>query len=364
MAKELANTSGGGYLANNDDYFAQLAQEAAGLKGGGGGKAFMKFDGNDGSYSYGADDEPLELGDRLIMDPASYRRGWVIWVDGDVVYESMLPLGTSVPAKHQLEDFGPYGEDDGPVEQQTIDFRMEAEPYTEMVFQANNVSKRRALAALLKDFGNTYKAHPGEVPIIELDENEFLASTSGKDKGKKGGRKVTKHAPKFKIVGWASIAKLEAARAAESGASEEDDAPRARRSAALEDKREEDDRPARRSRREEPEEDDRPARRTRREEPAEDDEPPARRTRREEPAEDDEPPARRSRREEPADEDEAPPRRSAARREEPDEEDERPARRTRREEVEDEPAPARRAAARDEEEPAEDERPARRRPRF
>lgn len=196
MSTEIATRSGTA-VATNDDYYAALAAEASNLKGGGDGKAFMKFSGNDGSYSYGADDVPLDNGTLLVMNARSYKRGWVIWVDSEVVYEVMKPLGEDAPTKASLPDHGPYSEEDGPVEQYTIEFGTMEEPFVEMIFQANNTSKRRALAALLKDFGAQYKLHPKAFPQVEISEKEFEGKT-------KGGRKVTKHAPIFKIVGWIS----------------------------------------------------------------------------------------------------------------------------------------------------------------
>ncbi|ARB14334.1 polyribonucleotide nucleotidyltransferase [Caulobacter phage Ccr5] len=336
---ELTTRSAGGYLASQDDFYAAIANEANNLKGGGDGKAFMKFDGNDGTYSYGAEDEPLKNGTEMAANLRSYKRGWVIWVDGKVVYEEMVALQDGPqPSKNSLPDHGPYGEEDGPVEQYTIDFRLIDEPYVEMVFQANNVSKRRALAAFLKDFGNSFRNHPGEVPIIALDSNPFEGKT-------KGGRKVTKYAPKFKIVRW--MPETELAALLEGTPDDYDDKPK-----AVEDKRsrrsrdDEDERPARRSRDDDREErEERSSRRSRDDEPEEREERSSRRA-----ARDDEPeerPARRSR----DDEDERPARRSR------DEEDERPARRSRDDDREErDERPARRS--RDDEDDR-DERPTR-----
>lgn len=349
----LPARTGGNYLATNDDYFAALAAEANTLKGGGDGKAFMKFDGNDGTFSYGADDEPLDLGTKLAVNMRSYKKGWVIWLDGEVVYEVMNSLEDGPPpTKGQLPDHGPYGDDDGPSEQYTIDYKLLEEPFTEMVFQANNTSKRRALAALLKDFANTYKSHPGQAPVIELDENEFEAKTKG---GK--GRKVTKHAPKFKIVEWIDLADLDAMTQGSPDDYEKDATPR-RVSSRRDEPEAEDDRPARRaSRRDEPEpEDERPARRaSRRDEPEDEPDRGAREaSRRDEREPEDDRPTRRA----PArdEEDERPARRAApaAR----DEEEDAPVRRSRRDEPAEDDPPVRRSR-RDEPEP-EDERPARR----
>lgn len=361
MGKELATRQAGGYLTNYDEFMDALASEARSLKGGGDGKAFMKFDGNSGDFSYGADDEPLDLGTKLAMNPRSYARGWVIWVDGDVVYENMVPLEEGAPpTKGSLPDHGPYGDDDGPVEQYTIDFKTLDEKGVEMVFQANNSSKRRALAALLKDFANTYKAHPGEVPIVEIDEREF-ETTGGKDS--KSKRKYKKHAPVFKIVDWMPEEELLAL--SEGAVDDYEDEKPARSSRRSRDE-DEDDRPARRtSRRDDPEEDDeRPARRRASRDEEEQDERPARRTRRDEAEEqDEERPARRSRRDEPEEDEERPVRRSASR-DADDGDDERPARRSASRDADDdaEERPARRSR-RDADDGAEEPAP-RRRGRF
>lgn len=201
MANEVA-TRTNSFTAVSDEAFGKLANEASKLKGGGDGMAFMKFSGNDGDYAYGADDTSLELGTQLVMNPMSYKRGWIIWVDGEVVHEDMYSIEQGEPpTKGQLPDKGPYGEEDGPNEQYSIEFKMVDEPFVEMIFQANNVSKRRALAKLLKDFGSSYKAHPGLLPVVEINEREFESKGQGK-------RKYTKHAPVFDIVDWISPEKL------------------------------------------------------------------------------------------------------------------------------------------------------------
>jgi hypothetical protein len=54
-----------------------------------------------------------------------------------------------------------------------------------------------ALEAVMKDFARQYKANPGCVPIVELGENEFETQPKNEDGSK--GRKVRKHAPKFRL---------------------------------------------------------------------------------------------------------------------------------------------------------------------
>lgn len=199
-----------GYIANTADYYAALAAEAETYKGGGNGCLFLKFNGNDGYYSYGADDTDLYLETLVAMDPHSFQRGWICWLGGQVKEEVMLSIVEGQPpAKHMLTDHGPYGKDDGWQEQKTIEFTTiggdraeDPESGLKLLFQANNSSKMKALEALIKDFGRAFQNHPGMVPIVEINERSFEAQP------KDGGRKVTKHAPVFKIIDWMSHEKL------------------------------------------------------------------------------------------------------------------------------------------------------------
>lgn len=203
---------------NNDDYYAAIAGEAATMTGGGGGKAFLKFNGDDGEYSYGADDTELSLQSQLVMNPGSFKRGYAIWKDSKVVHESMLSVLEGLPPSIQsLPDFGPYKKSEGPTEQQTIEFATTEEPFIEMIFQANNVSKRRAMAALMKDWGGQYKLNKGKWPIVEIDEREFDIEVDG--------RKVKKHAPAFKIVAWVTEEDLASMKGENPADYEEETAP-------------------------------------------------------------------------------------------------------------------------------------------
>jgi hypothetical protein len=192
MQNAIATTSAQ-YIATSDDIFAALEAEAATLTGGGSaGKAFLKFSGNDGTFTYGANNDDLEVGSKLLVNVESYQRGFICWVDGQVKGEVMTPLGQPAPIQANLPDYGPYGEDDGWSEQQTIELKLLDGEGTEMVFQANNISKRRAIAKLLKDFGASYKRNPGAAPVVEIGSTEFEVKGQGK-------RKIIKHAPTFTL---------------------------------------------------------------------------------------------------------------------------------------------------------------------
>lgn len=276
------------YITNTEDYFALVAAEADNFREGGG-LMYLKFDGNTGEYSYGSDKTELKLGSLLALNIKSYRRGWICWNDGEVVDEIMVPLHEGTPpAKTSLTNHGPYVEpNDGWSEQYTIEMRMVEEPYINLLFQANNTSKRIAFQNMMKDFSKGFRLNEGCAPVIEIDEREF------EGKAKEGKRKYKKHAPIFKIVDWKSLEELAAL--AEGSPDDYEPEENAREEPAT----------SRRtaSRRDEPE-----------------DEAPRRSSRRDE-EEDERPRRSAARRDDPVDEEDERPRRSASRRDEDEDED-------------------------------------------
>lgn len=192
--------------------------DAAEDMGASSGALFLKFDGNTGDYTFGKDQEELELGTRVAVNHREIKRGWICWKDGEVMGETMTRIiDGAPPAKSSLEDHGPYEDDkDGWREQSSVQLR-DIETGDEYLFKTSSKGGRIALANLVRDFGKEFAKHPGELAIVELQHVSFDAKD---EKGKKLGKK---YAPMFKIAAWESeealIAKLEAA------AADEDDTP-------------------------------------------------------------------------------------------------------------------------------------------
>lgn len=193
-----------------DDYYAALAAEAEGYRGGGDGVNFLKFNGNDGLYSYGADDISLEIGTQAAVNPRSLKRGFICWIDGKPKEEIMMSLEEGPPPpKHSLTDHGPYRKGEGWVEQKTIEFKTIEGDILNLLFQANNKSKMNALEALMKDFGRNFRNNPGCLPVIEFGSTSFETQERDEE-GKPYGRKIKKYAPSFKILGWLAETELDA----------------------------------------------------------------------------------------------------------------------------------------------------------
>lgn len=185
-------------VAGNLDPFATAGQDMAGSQG-----TYLKFNGNSGEFTYGAEAEELPLGTRLAVDMNSFRRGFICWVEEEVVEEVMIRVvDGKPPEKHELTDHGPYvkTEDrtDGWSEQAAVTLR-DIATGKEFTFKHSSLSALRALGTLLKDFAKDYKNHPGELPIVELDTSSFIP------KNKKFGKK---YSPKFNIVEWSSEEEL------------------------------------------------------------------------------------------------------------------------------------------------------------
>lgn len=199
MANDLVTTAGNA-VATPGGYNPFL--EAADEMGASSGAKFLKFSGNTGEYTYGSDDEELEYGTRLAVNPSEFKRGWICWDDGEVQDEIMVRVTEGKPpAKHELEDHGPYTNDnDGWSEQSSAAFR-DVETGEEFLYKTSSKSGRMALANLVRDYGKAFQMNPGKLPVIELDATSFTPKKAPKSAGKK-------YAPTFKIVEWVSEAEL------------------------------------------------------------------------------------------------------------------------------------------------------------
>lgn len=288
---------------------------------------YLKFNGNDGRWSFGQDDDDLPEGSRVTGDMESLAFGWTCWVEGAVEEEVYVAVVDGrPPAEHTLQDYGPYDDDDGWRESAKLSLVLESygdddqdeAVGTALLWKTSTGGQVRQIRKLAGAYGRVFAQHPGEFPIVELGAESYAP------RNKKHGKK--KWSPTLKIVGWMTADELEGLAGVVPGddgadepetpargrAAKEEPPARGRRAAPADDgDDEQDEAPARgRGRRAEPaEEEERPAR-GRRAAPADDgddeqDEAPARgRGRRAEPADDeqDEAPARgRGRRAAPAD---------------------------------------------------------------
>lgn len=201
-----------------DDPFASAGSDMSS-----GGGLYLKFNGNTGEFTYGAEGAEIPKGALLIANPAEGRRGWICWKDEEVVDEIMKRIVDGAPPEeYELPDHGPYtknddGSEDGWSKQSAIPFlfREEDGNIVELTYKTSSISALRALGELFKQYAKAYKSHPGELPVVEFDVSSWIP------KNKKWGKKFS---PVFKIVDWKSEEELAAEVEGSEGDYDDDDA--------------------------------------------------------------------------------------------------------------------------------------------
>lgn len=231
------------------------AEAAKGVETG----AYLKFNGNDGRYSFGQDDEDLPAGSRVVGDMQTLAFGWMCWVDSKVEEEVLvLVVDGKPPHEHELNDYGPYDQDDGWREAASLSLVLESygdddqddAVGTPLLWKTSTGGQVRQVRKLSGAYGRVVAQHPDEFPIIELGAESYVP------KNKKHGK--LKWSPALKIVGWISAEELEGLTGGAGGGDDdfeepvrqsnkrqpepepEEEAPRrGRRSAPVEDEQEE-----------------------------------------------------------------------------------------------------------------------------
>lgn len=204
MSNELTTTET--KLPSTNDYnpFLDAADDMGAQDSG----LFLKFSGNDGTYTYGQDEEELDIGHTVAVALNLLARGWICWKDGKVVDEIMVPImsGENPPAFEQLsQEHGPFeGERDGWQKQSYMHLRS-TRTGDEFKLKLANASSNIAFGNLLKTIGTQLPFNPGKTPVISLDVTSFAI------KDRKTGKKLKekKYAPVFKIVAWKNDAELQ-----------------------------------------------------------------------------------------------------------------------------------------------------------
>lgn len=202
MANDLA-TQGSRALDAGANPWAEAAR---GVETG----TYLKFNGNDGRWSFGQDDDDLPEGSRVVMDMQTLAFGWICWVEGAVEEEKLVMVVDGKPPREEdLTDYGPYEEDDGWREASSISMVLESygdddqdeAVGTPLLWKTSTGGQVRQIRKLAGAYGRVFAQHPGEFPIVELGEESY------EPRNKRYGKK--KFSPVMKIVGWMTAAELE-----------------------------------------------------------------------------------------------------------------------------------------------------------
>lgn len=199
MTKNLPATRNSSALSTavNGDYdpFADDKEDVGGYQG-----QFLNFSGKTGEFTFGEDDDEIEPGTVAYVNVEGVSRGWICWDDGEVVDETMtLWLDGPPPSKRDLEDHGPFeDEQDGWKQQIIIPLYIPSEDDTFVLKVASKSGYRNLVSFFQKDYGKVWKKKIGkdglpQVPEISLDSDFFKA------KDKKIGKV---YFPVLSITGW------------------------------------------------------------------------------------------------------------------------------------------------------------------
>lgn len=174
--------------------------------------AFLKFNGNTGELTFGAEDNVLGDGSTVVADMFNLAQGWMCWKDGtpaDSVFVAVTD--GKPPLEHELKDHGPYDdEDDGWREAIQVGMIVESvdgdgdHEYvgTKLKFESSTAGVVRSVKKLSGAFGKQFREHMGELPVVEITTESYTP------REKKYGKK---HAINFKIIDWmddAAIAEI------------------------------------------------------------------------------------------------------------------------------------------------------------
>lgn len=222
MGTEVATTKGGiaaqfeqghnPYLEHSEgvsDFFGQ----------------FLKFSGTTGEISFGEDDQEIEAGHEFIVNYPSAQRGWICWVDGEVVDEVNIVIasGEYFPKENELEDHGPYetnedGSEDGWSEQYILHLYSE-ELEQAFTFKTSSKSGIRAVRKLLKAYGSKVTTKMGKDGEYQLTSMIFDVYDF-KPKNVKRVKKL--YAPEMSIADWIDMEEVRALFESQDGDDEDD----------------------------------------------------------------------------------------------------------------------------------------------
>ena len=189
-----------------------------GSEGASGNISYVKFTGATGLFTYGQDDDVLEHGTKLAIDMMNAQYVWTFWWDGEVMEQFSENLVESPQSYDNTPDYLPEDPEgninmsleeiekarkddpanfrDGWSVQASFNGRPIDGSDGEFCFKLNQGVAMNAFHTLRKAFGRVYKAHEGELPIVEVSANSYTP------KAKNAGKK--RWAPSLKIQEWAS----------------------------------------------------------------------------------------------------------------------------------------------------------------
>jgi hypothetical protein len=182
---------------------------------------FLKF--VKGQFKYGADDEVLPLGTRLVPNMGELKAGFIKWKDGTPEAEVMVRIadGKPIPQREDLgdDDRNAWETDSNGAPQdpwQVCNTLPMKDPATgqEFVFTTGSRGGIGAIGKLASGYGRARHKQADKLPMIEISSDSYRHKTYG-----------DVSYPKFRIVDWQSEGALIAGESNGTGAAIDDEVP-------------------------------------------------------------------------------------------------------------------------------------------
>jgi hypothetical protein len=199
MSKELNKS-------DHNDPFAEYGRATRGRRVVG---RYLKF--NKGDYLAGQDSTEIPIGTRLMADMGTLEVGWIKWVDKKPADQDMGLLGDTRYKLKRRDELGDTDKDLWEVDQdgkhrdpwvlvnQIVLLDPDRPDLTDEAFTFTTSSKGglRAIGGLCEAYSKERRMLGNVLPVVELGVETYDHEQYGRLKS-----------PKFKIVGWTSVAEL------------------------------------------------------------------------------------------------------------------------------------------------------------
>lgn len=142
-----------------------------------------------GGWVFGPDNEPLESGTRLVVNPATISAGYIAWHQGQVEDERMQPI---IQGPIDARTLPPVKSKNGWQSQVAVDLVTEDEPRMKLVYKTNSTGGMRAVLNLAAEISAGMQANKTRAfPVVALETGSYIHKEYGEI-----------FYPIFKIVGW------------------------------------------------------------------------------------------------------------------------------------------------------------------
>jgi hypothetical protein len=153
-----------------------------------------------GRWAVGPDLDPVESGDKFVLDPTSIEWGYTVFVAGRPVASNMVPMTAGAPQKPTVADDGSALTEKA-IAETTLGYRVTLyrKDGRKVILRGATQGLRFAVANILEKIISTAAESSAFVPVVSLAVDHYVHPVHG-----------TVYTPKIKIVSWMTLADLPA----------------------------------------------------------------------------------------------------------------------------------------------------------